>query len=299
MKSRRGQSPSPVSVGWIVYTVMMMVIGLALTFPYDSLHAMLLLRLSESTGLDIHPEQWNLQSPAGVEWMHPSILVPGLERIDAEQMQVEVKLGSLLQGQPVFLWSGRVGGREGSTGRLKGELSLASWSWRGPAQVLGSVEHLDLSQMALPLVKKGLLRGRFERRWTDLSEAGRFSLEEGTWHLEVTELALEQVPIGSYSLSSLALSSLSGRLVCHASTCRIEAIRGESQDGMFSGEGELVVHHPLPTSHLSLTLSVIMTEALKERLHVTGLASATPGLPQKVTLTGPLSNLQYRQNAAL
>jgi type II secretion system protein N len=292
MKLRRAQSSYAVPVGWILYTFTMVVICLALTFPYDSLHAMFLLRLSERTGLDIHTERWSLQPPAGVEWIHPSILVPGLERIDAEQIQVEVKLGSLLRGQPVFLWSGRVGGREGANGRLKGELSLASLSWRGPAQVLGSVEHLDLSHVALPLVKKGLLRGRFERRWTDLSEADRSCLEEGTWHLELTELALEQLPIGPQSLPSLTLSSLSGRLECHSGTCRLESLRGESQDGMFSGEGELVLQDPLSTSHLTLTLSVIMTEALKERLHLTSLGPATPGLPQKITLSGPLSSLQ-------
>jgi type II secretion system protein N len=154
------------------------------------------------------------------------------------------------------------------------------------------VEHLDFSHMAFPLVKKGLLRGRFERRWTDFSEAGRFSLEEGTWHLELTDLALEQLPIGSHSISSLTLSSLSGRLECHSGTCRLESLRGESQDGMFSGEGELVLHDPLPMSHLTLRLSVIMTEALKEQLHLMSLGPATPGLPQKITLSGPLSNLQ-------
>ena len=30
-----------------------------------------------------------------------------------------------------------------------------------------------------------------------------------------------------------------------------------------------MLHDPLPTSHLSLTLSVIMTEALKDHLHLT------------------------------
>ncbi|MDQ6733083.1 MAG: type II secretion system protein GspN [Nitrospirota bacterium] len=292
MKFRPGQSLYAVPVGWTLYTFMMVVICLVLTFPYDPLHATLLLRLAERSGLDIHTERWGLRLPAGVVWTHPSILVPGLERIDAEEIQVEVKLGSLLRGQPVLAWSGHVGERDGSYGLLKGELSMASLSWKGPAQILGSVEHLDLSHLALPLVKKGLLRGRFERRWTDLSEASRSSLEEGTWHLEVTELALEQLPIGLQSLSSLTLSSLSGRLECHSGTCRLESFRGESQDGMFSGEGELVVQDPFSTSHLTLTLSVIMTEALKERLHLTSLGPGTPGLPQKITLSGPLSSLQ-------
>ena len=92
-------------------------------------------------------------------------------------------------------------------------------------------------------------------------------------------------------MSSLTLTSLSGRLECHTGTCRIESLKGETQDGMFSGEGELIWHDPVSTSHLTLTLSVIMTEALKERLHLMSLGPSTPGLPQKFTLSGPLSDL--------
>lgn len=292
MKFRHVQGPYALPVGWITYAFTMVVICLALTFPYDSLHDRFLLRLSESTGLDIHAERWGLQPPAGVEWIHPSILVPGLARLDAEQIQIEIKLGSVLRGQPVFLWSVFVGGQEGANGRLTGELSLTSLSGKGPAQMLGSVDHLDLSHVALSLVKKGWLRGRFERRWTDLSAVDRSPLAEGTWHLELTELVLEDLPIGPHAPSSLMFSSLSGRLECHSGTCRLESLRGESQDGMFSGEGELVVQDPLSTSHLTVTLSVIMTEALKERLHLTSLGPSTPGLPQRITISGPLSNLQ-------
>jgi len=294
MKLKPAQSLSAMPVGWTVYTIMMVGLCLALTFPYDSLHAMLLVRLSERTGLDIHAEQWRLQLPAGVIWNHPSIFMPGVERIDAEQLQVQVKLSSVLRGQPVLVWSGTIGGRKGSGGRLSGELSLGTLSWSGPAQALGTMEHLDLSSLALPLVKKGLLRARFERRWTDLSAAERSRVEEGTWHIELTDVELEQLPVGPYPLPPLTLSSLSGRLECHSGTCRLESLRGESQDGMFSGEGEIVLHDPLPTSHLSLTLSVIMTEALKEHLHLTHLGLATPGLPQKLTVSGPLSNLQMQ-----
>ena len=291
MNLRYAQGPYAWPVGWILYTLMMAVICLALTFPYDPLHAMFLLRLSERAGMDIRTEQWGLRWPAGIVWNHPSIHVAGLQRVDAKQIQVDVTLGSLLRGQPVLIWSGHVGGRDGSNGPIKGELSFASWSWSGPAQVLGSVEQLDLSQLALPLVKKGFLRSRFERRWTDLSHAGLSWLEEGTWHVELSELTLEQLPIGSRAMSLPTLSSLSGRLECHAGRCRVESLRGECQDGMLSGEGELVWHDPLSTSHLALTVSVIMTEALKERLHLLSLGPSTPGLPQKITLSGPLSDL--------
>jgi type II secretion system protein N len=296
MISTHTQTPA-VPVGWLVFTATMIVVCLAMTFPYDSLQTMLLLRLSERTGLDIRAERGRIQPPAGMEWIRPSILAPGLARLDAEQIQIQIRVSSILRGQPVFLWSGRVGG-EGVNGQLSGELSLASLSGNGPAQVLGSVEHLNLSQVKLPFVKKGWLRGRFERRWTSLSTADTSSAE-GTYHFELTELALEEMPIGSFDPSSLTLSSLSGRLECHAGVCQLQALRGESQDGMLNGEGKLVLHDPFPTSQLTVTLSVIMTEALKDRLHLTILGSVTPGLPQRITISGPLSNLQLETPAEL
>src|SRR5687768_2721011 len=162
MSLRRLQSQSPYAwpVGWMLYTLMMVAIFLAVTFPYEALHAMFLLRLSERTGMEIHTEEWGVRWPAGIIWAHPSIRVAGLQPIEAEQLQVNVKLSSLLRGQPVLVWSGHIGGHSGPNGPIKGELSLASWSWNGSAQILGSVEQLDLSQLEFPLVKKGVLRGR-------------------------------------------------------------------------------------------------------------------------------------------
>lgn len=269
----------------------MVAVCLALTFPYDSLHTLLLLRLSENTGLQIVPERWNIQLPAGLLWTHPSIQLPGLARIDAEQLKVELKLGSVLRGAPVLSWSGGIGESEKPNGRVKGELSLASLSLRGPAQVLGNVEHLDLSHLALPFLKAGVLQGLFERRWADLSHADGSRIE-GLWHIELTEVILEQLPFGAHVISSLGLSALSGRIECHQNTCRLESLKAENQDGIFSGHGELILLDPLSSSRLTLTLSAVMTEAMKEQLHLTNLGPATPGLPQKITITGPLSKLQ-------
>ena len=293
MNLQRLQSRYAVPTGWVLYAVAMGGLFFALTFPYDQLHAKLLVQFSQRTGIELHAERWDFRWPVGIVWTRPSIVVPGLQRLDAEQMQLEFKLGSLLRGQPVLTGTGHLnGGRDGPHGQIKTELTLASWSSHGPAQLLGTIEQVDLSRLGLPMVKKGILRTRFEQRWAELSAAQRSWLEEGIWHVELTGLTLEQVPIGSRPIASLSLSSLNGRLRCQAGRCRIEELRGESPDGMLTGEGVLVPHEPLSTSHLSLTLSVIMTEALKERLNLTNLGVGTPGLPRRLILSGPLSNLQ-------
>lgn len=281
-----------VPVGWLAYTTAILVIGLILTFPYDSLHAMLLQRLSEKTGLDIRAERWSLQLPAGMEWVNASIQAPGLIRLGVDQIQVQLSGSSLLRGQPVIFWSSRSEGPSGFAGQIKGELSLTSWLGKGPAQALGSVEHLDLSRVALPFIKKGTLRGRFERRWADLSETDPSFLLEGIWYIEVSDLELEPLPIGPQALPSIVFSSLSGRLDCHAGRCRLESLRGEGQDTMFTGEGELLLQNPSSMSRLTVIFSVVMTDALREQWHLTSPTPVTPGLPQKITISGPLTNLQ-------
>src|SRR5688572_17606683 len=92
MNLRRSQNSPAWPVGWILYTFMMVAICLALTFPYDPLHALFLVRLSERAGMNIHTERWDLRWPAGIVWSHPSIDLAGLQRVDAEQIQVDVKL---------------------------------------------------------------------------------------------------------------------------------------------------------------------------------------------------------------
>jgi len=275
--------------GWIVYAILMVGLFLILTFPYDPLHATLLTHLSKHSGVEIRTERWAALWPAGIAWNQLSFVVPGLPPLQAEQVQLKVKLGSLLRGQPEFEGTGRLGAGQGL---LKTQLFLASWSLTGPAQLLGTIEQLDLAKLPLPLIKKGTLRTQFEQRWSDLSHADKVWLGEGTWQVELSGLTLEQMALGPLVIPSLGISSLSGRVRCQAETCRIEALKGESPDGMLSGEGVLVPHEPFVTSHLSLTLSLTLSEALKQRLNVTAFVPNTPGLPFRVTLNGPLSNLQ-------
>ncbi|HJU06686.1 MAG TPA: type II secretion system protein GspN [Nitrospiraceae bacterium] len=293
MKIRLPMMRYTAHAGWSLYAVAMVALFLMLTFPYDHLHAKLLSLFSERTGLQVSSERWNMLWPAGIEWSNLSVAAPGLPAVRADQVELRATLGGLLQGQPTFEGSGRLGhGSGGAQGLIKTRLTLGSWSLTGPAQIAGSIEQVNLAQLSVPLVKQGVLRTEFNQRWTDLSNEQAFFAGEGTWQIELAGLALEQVPIGAMTIPALMVSTVSGRLVCASGTCRIHGLKGEGPDGAFSAEGVLIPHQPISSSQLTMTLSVTMAETLRQRLNLTGFSLGTPGMPLKLTVSGPIAHLQ-------
>ena len=279
--------------GWSLYALAMVALFFVLTFPYDHLHAKLLALLSERTGLDVRSERWTVLWPAGIAWNNLSLTAPGLPNLQADLVQLELKLPSVLRAQPVFEWTGRLGnGRGGIQGLIKTRLALTTWSLAGPAQILGSIEQVNLAGLAIPMVKTGMLRTEFDQRLPDLSHADRFLTGDGTWQVEVTGLALEHIPIGPMAIPALTLSTVSGRLFCQSGTCRIQGLKGEGPDGTFNAEGVLIPHEPPSNSQLTMTLSLTVADALKQRLDLKGVQLGTPGMPLRMTISGALSNLR-------
>lgn len=279
--------------GWGLYVVAMAGVFLVLTFPYDALHANLLLHLDRRTGGEVRAERWYLRWPAGIAWDHLSFAAPGLPRLQADQLQLDLSLMSLLQGTPVLEGTARlVEGDEGTDGLIRTRLLFNSWSLNGPAQVTGTVEQLDLSKLPLTGVKKGILKSQFEQRWSDFSNRDRFLAGDGTWQMELTGVTLEQMRFGPLALPPLTLSSLTGKLDCQAGTCRIQTVKGEGPDGAFSGEGTLIPREPAANSQLTLTVSLTLADALRQRLNLPIFQPGMPAIPLRVTISGPLSNLQ-------
>ncbi len=292
MKLRRATHRYATQAGWTLYAVAMAGLFFVLTFPYDSLHATLLAQLAQRTGLEVRSERWTVQWPAGIAWSHLSLAAPGFPALQADRLRLDLSLASLLQGKPVFEGTGRLGaGQEGADGLIKTTLSLGSWSFTGPAQLLGTIEQLDLARLPLAMVKKGILKSQFEQRWSDFSNGHQFFAGDGTWQVELNGLALEQVPVGPLVIPTLAFSNLSGRLVCQAGTCRIHAVKGEGPDGTFNGEGTLIPREPATSSHLTMTLSLTIADALRQRLNLPVFQPGLPAMPLRVTISGPLSNL--------
>jgi type II secretion system protein N len=285
--------------GWAFYVIAMVGLCFIVTFPYDALHANLLGHLIERTGVEVRAERWHIRWPAGITWRHLSFAAPGFPALHADQLQLGLSLMSLLQGKPVVEGTGHLGnganganGVEGPGGVITMTLSLGSWSLTGPAQIVGTIEQLDLTRLPLTMVKKGILKTQFEQRWPDFSKSRQLFAGDGAWHVELSGLALEHVPVGSLIIPAVTLSTLSGRLICQAGTCRIQGLKGDSPDGAFSGEGILIPHEPIPSSHLSVTVTVTIADALRQRLNLPVSQPGMPAMPLHVTISGPLSDLK-------
>lgn len=184
------------------------------------------------------------------------------------------------------------GANSGTAGTIAARLSLDSWAGEGPGHFAGSIEQANLSALSVPMTKQGILRVTFDQRWKGLAGPLGFLHGQGTWQAELTGLELEQVPIGVAILPSLSFATLKARLQCQEGTCKIEGLQGDGPDGTLTGEGVLTLKHPLSESMLILSLSLTATDGLKRRVPAAAILPGPQSPPLKVTLAGPLSNLQ-------
>lgn len=293
MNTRRVLHRYASPMGWGLYIVAMVGLFLVLTFPYDALHAKLLTHLIQRTGVGISIERWQIRWPAGIAWNHLSFTPPGFPELQADQLQVNLSLASFLSGTPTLEGTARlVEGGEGGNGLIRTRLTFHTWSLSGPVQIVGTIEQLDLARLPLTVVKKGVLKSQFEQQWSDFSNRDRFLVSDGNWQMELTGLALAPMRLGPLALPALTLSNLTGRLDCQAGTCRIQAVKGQGPDGIFSGEGTLIPREPMANSQLTVTVSLTIAEAFKQRLNLPTFQLGMLNMPLRVTISGPLSNLQ-------
>jgi type II secretion system protein N len=268
-----------------LYVLLMVIVFLLVTFPYDKLQARILSDVSRMTGWTIVADKWTLAWPIGLEWRDVS-LAAGSSRAHLDRVLVTLRPASLLQGRPTFV--GRIENGEGSPngtpGYVMGSGTFRSWSQPALIRLTGMADRFDLGKLGLPIMKRGLLKGEFDQRWT---EAG-----EGHWQVEFTDLQLETVPIGPATLPSLRFANLKGRAQCHEGLCRIESLAGTGPDGSLSASGTLGPRTPPVLSELALSLSVTVSPEFAQRASSSGMALAVPGLSLNVNLKGPVSNLQ-------
>lgn len=283
------------SLGWALYAVAAFVLFLSLTFPFEPLQARLLDEVARGTGWTLQAEQWEAAWPLGVVWHRVSATAPGRPRFEAEHLTLQAELTPLLKGEMRLLGQLRLGGPAGKGGgTISGRLTLESWSAEGPGRLSGSVESLDLAGLAGPAVRQGILQLAFDQRWKKLDRQTRTLQGQGTWQAEVTGLELDQVPVGPLVVPSLTVTDLKARLQCQDVTCRIEGLQGHGPDGTLTGEGVLTLRQPLADSTVILSLALAVSEDFKRRFPAAALLPGPPGTPLKITLTGPLANLQAK-----
>lgn len=284
------------AIGWVLYAGAMLAVFLVITFPFDQLQARVLAELSRSSGLRISAERWSLAWPAGLAWHEVGLAGPDLPRVHLERFELSLLLASLLEGRPGVEGKADVGGGAGAQhGRILSRVTLTSWSQPVLARVAGTAERVDLAKLGVPSFKRGVLRAEFAQQWAGAPDPASGSLApsgEGQAQVELTGVALDSLPIGPVTIPSVEFSRLTVRLQCREASCRIEGLEGQGPDGTVSGTGMLALRSPLGASELTLALTVTVSPDFVRRALPAGFALASPGIPLKLTLLGPLSKLR-------
>lgn len=292
MNARLARIFSRETLGWTLYALAAFVLFVLLTFPFDRLQARVLDEVARTTGWQVAAEDWQPAWPLGLVLSRLTATAPGRPRLEAERLDLHAEPSALLRGRLGLVGQLRLGGAAG--GAINGRLALDGWSVDGAGRLTGMVERVNLAAYAGPVVKRGQLQVAFDQTWTRLDRSRPALQGQGTWQAEVTGLELEQLPLGPLVIPSLTVADLKARLQCQEETCRIEGLQGSGPDGTLTGEGVLTLRQPAAESTVILSLSLTVSEGLKRRFPAAALLPGAPGTPLKITLTGPLSNLQAK-----
>ncbi len=112
---------------------------------------------------------------------------------------------------------------------------------------------------------------------------------EGMWTAEVTDLVVDQIPLGNGRILSLTFSKVSAGLACRDLRCDVTQLKGDGIDGSFTGEGYITIQQPLQQSQLNLTVTVIPGPGFASKAGTLGLPSPPPGTAMTVKIVGTLA----------
>jgi type II secretion system protein N len=281
---------------WALYCVALVILFLLLTFPYEQLQARVLAEMSRASGLTVNAAQWSLTWPAGLEWRDLVLTGNNIPPLQVARLLLSFRPGSLLEGRPAVTGKAEIrGDATEQRGRVTGRGTLWSWSRPALSHLTATAERVDLGALKIPSLKRGLLRVELEQRWGEpVGPLGAAPSRptDGRWQVEVTDVQLEQVPLGPAVVPSVGLSTLKGRLQCSEATCRIEMLEGRGPDGTLNGGGTLLIRSPLQRSEITLSVTIVASPEFAQRAAAAGFALVSPSQPMNVTVKGPISNLQ-------
>jgi type II secretion system protein N len=177
-------------------------------------------------------------------------------------------------------------------GRATVRVTADSWSGNGAVSVAGRIEHLPLSLLSFPAARRGRLSADFTQRWEGTLPAGDAADMEGTWTIDMADVAIEPIVSGQIHLPSVTLAHARMTLQCRAAVCRIQEFSGDGADGFFQGDGQITVRRPFRNSTLALSVAVTPSPAFAQRTASSGMPVAAAGVPMKVRISGTWSRPQ-------
>jgi type II secretion system protein N len=275
-------------LAWIGAGLTTFVLSLIMTFPYDALQMRLISELQRSTGLSVRTGDWSVSWPLGVEWRHVSIAAADGEPVEVGLLRANLQLLPLVGGRLSLDLSAQVDETALAPGFVRLTLSSSSWSAQGPWSMTGRLQHVDLPRLFPRYLTRGTLEGNFSHQNTEAGSAAQLT-GEGTWTVTATNMSIDHIPLGNGRTLSLSFVSLSASLECRDSLCTIKELKGEGDDGSFTGEGTLALQQPLGTSRLAASVTIVPGLGSVSKAAALGLPPLPVGSPLMLKIVGPLA----------
>ncbi|MDZ4732447.1 MAG: type II secretion system protein GspN [Nitrospirota bacterium] len=280
-------------LGWGLATLACFIVFLFLTFPYGPLQSRLLNEFNRASGWEVRAADWSVGLPAAIEWRDVLLAGPTIGTIPLEAVQTTVGVFQALLGRLVLDYAVQLPGvAQAGAGRATGSLTAASWSLRGPVEIKGHLQQMDLAAVLRPYVTRGMVQGDFTHRW-DSAQGDNAALKgEGTVKIDIKDLIIERIAAGTSSIPSLTFGRIQAALVCRDAACDVTELKGDGVDGSFTAQGRMMLRQPLQLSLLDLTVTVVPGAGFTQKAAGLSLPPFQPGTPLTFKLVGPIMHVR-------
>jgi hypothetical protein len=144
--------------------------------------------------------------------------------------------------------------------------------------------------MIKPYVAKGRLEADVTQRWENRGKEGIAFKGNGSWKVEINDLVLERLPVGSATIPSLTFTRVTAALSCHDAVCDVTDFKGDGPDGTITAQGRLLLRQALQSSGLELTVTVVPGTGWAQKAATLPIPPLPPGTPLTVKLAGSVAN---------
>lgn len=276
-------------LAWTAGGVFILLFCVIATFPYGMLQARVVAELTRATGMEIRVADWTVGLPLGLEWRNVTLTKPNWTPIQLAVLQTKFGVVQALGGALGLDVVAKLNETPSPTDLAKGTLTASSLSLASPVTIKGQLQQVDLSKLLRRYVSHGTLNGDFSHRVDSGQTASTTMKGEGTWTAEVTDLVIDQIPLGNGRTLSLTFNKVSAGLACRDLRCDVTQLRGDGIDGSFTGEGHISIQQPVQYSQLNLTVTVIPGPGFASKAGALNLPSPPPGTPMTVKIVGTLA----------
>ena len=286
---RLGNKQEP--LWWAIGGLGSLLMFLYLTFPYQALQTRILSELAKGTGWDIRAAKWSRGIPLGIEWHDMTWTASGGGSFPIQTMRIDIGVLGAIIGQSKaearlqIPSTGQVGG-----GRAQGSVKARSWSFLGPVAFEGHGEQLDLAILGKPYITKGLSQIDIAQQWENRGKEGLVFKGNGSWKVEVKDLELQRIPVGTGFVPPLSFGGVNVVANCRDAVCDLSEFKADGPDGTVTAQGTIFLQQPFQSSTFELNVTVQAGAGWAQKAGNLPIPPLAPGTPLTFKLAGSFAN---------